>query len=336
MRPTPACAPIREINVSGRPPFAVTAVVISPVVERTPDSYALTQKIMIRRGNVPRFQGAARPTMSDYNKPAATVAAMIEAAVVKDRLPALDLLVRGALAGAYLGFVTSMAFLVAGQTGQPIVGAVLFPAGFALIVVLGLELLTGNFGIMPTGLFAGRVRLGGLLRNWVLVLVGNLLGSLVYAALFWVAATSAGHTTGAMIGDKLRALAVSKTTYYEALGWGGLLTVFVKAVLCNWMVSLGSVMGLASNSVPGKIMGAWLPIFIFVEQGFEHSVVNMFAIPVGMMLGAPVSMSQWWLWNEIPVILGNMVGALVFTGGALFLTYRHAPASEQSPAAAGR
>ncbi|MCQ8241622.1 formate/nitrite transporter family protein [Rhizosaccharibacter radicis] len=269
--------------------------------------------------------------MSDYNKPAATVAAMIDAAVIKNRLPALDLLVRGALAGAYLGFVTSMAFLVAAQTGQLIVGALLFPAGFALIVVLGLELLTGNFGIMPVGLFARRIPLGGLLRNWVLVFAGNLIGSLIYASLFWVAATSCGHTTGAAIGDKLRALAVSKTSYYQALGWAGLATVFVKAILCNWMVSLGSVMGLASNSVPGKILGAWLPIFVFVEQGFEHSVVNMFAIPVGMMLGAPVSVGQWWLWNQIPVTLGNMVGAVIFTGGALFLTYSRIAASEQTP-----
>jgi formate/nitrite transporter FocA (FNT family) len=171
-----------------------------------------------------------------------------------------------------------------------------------------------------------------VLANWVWVFIGNLIGSLLYAFLFWIAVTDAGNTTGGIIGDRLRALAASKTTAYEAFGAAGMLTVFVKAVLCNWMVSLGSVMGLASTSTTGKILGAWLPIFIFVEQGFEHSVVNMFAIPAGMMLGAHVSMSDWWLWNEIPVTLGNMVGAVVFTAGALYVTFGRNPASPQDAA----
>ncbi len=272
--------------------------------------------------------------MSDYVKPAAIVDAMVESGVVKAALPMLDLLVRGGLAGAYLAFVTSMAFLLFAQTGQFVVGALLFPAGFALIVVLGMELLTGNFAILPTALFAGRIGIGGMLRNWGLVFLGNLIGSLIYAVLFWIAATEAGHTTGGPVGDKLRALAVSKTTAYEAFGAAGMLTVFTKAILCNWMVSLGSVMGLASTSTFGKILGAWLPIFIFVSQGFEHSVVNMFAIPAGMLLGAHVTLGDWWLWNEIPVTLGNSVGAFFFTGMAFYVTYgRGARGSSQDATA---
>ena len=141
--------------------------------------------------------------VSDSVKPAAIVGSMIEAGVIKAALPALDLLVRGLLAGAYLAFVTSMAFLVAAQTGQFVVGALLFPAGFALIVVLGMELLTGNLGILPTALFAGRIGWAAMLRNWGLVFLGNLAGSLLYAVLFWIAATDAGSTTGGVIGDKL-------------------------------------------------------------------------------------------------------------------------------------
>ena len=272
--------------------------------------------------------------MSDYVKPAAIADAMVESGVVKAALPMLDLLVRGGLAGAYLAFVTSMAFLLFAQTGQFVVGALLFPAGFALIVVLGMELLTGNFAIVPSAMFAGRIGAGAVLRNWVLVFIGNLIGSLVYAGLFWIAATEAGHTAGGPVADKLRALAVTKTTAYEAFGVAGMLTVFTKAILCNWMVSLGSVMGLASTSTFGKIIGAWLPIFIFVSQGFEHSVVNMFAIPVGMMLGAPVTLGDWWLWNEIPVTLGNAVGAFFFTAMTFYVTYgRGARGSSQDATA---
>ena len=271
--------------------------------------------------------------MSDYVKPSVVVGNMIESGVVKAELPALETIIRGILAGAYLAFVTSMAFLLAAQTGQFVVGALLFPAGFALIVVLGMELLTGNLGILPTSLFAGRITGAAMLRNWMLVLFGNLIGSLIYAGLFWIAATDAGHTNGGAIASKLAALATHKTISYEAFGAAGLLTVFVKAILCNWMVSLGSVMALASTSTVGKILGAWLPIFIFVSQGFEHSVVNMFAIPMGMMFGAKVTLYDWWVWNEIPVILGNMVGAVVFTGGALYFAYARTSVSMQDVAA---
>ncbi len=267
--------------------------------------------------------------MADYIKPAQTIGNMVEAGATKASLSAGDLLVRSALAGACLGFVTSLALLIAGQTGQFVAGALVFPAGFALIVILGLELLTGNFAIMPVALFSGRITPAQLASNWLLVFIGNLAGSLIYAVLLWIAVTDAGHTTGGLIGNQLRTLAAAKTTAYQAFGAAGLLTVFTKAVLCNWMVSLGSVMGLASSSTTGKILGCWLPIFIFVEQGFEHSVVNMFAIPAGIMLGAKVGLADWWLWNEIPVTLGNMVGAVVFTAAALYLTYGRTPASPQ-------
>lgn len=260
--------------------------------------------------------------MSDYIKPEALVGSMIDSGTSKATLPAVDLLLRGTLAGAYLAFVTSMAFLIAAQTGQFIVGALVFPAGFALTVILKLELLTGNFGIMPVALLAGEIRIGAVMRNWVLVFLGNLLGSLLYAGLYWISATEVGHDGGGAVADQLRALAIHKSTAYQSLGMAGLLTVFVRAILCNWMVSLASVMGLASSSTVGKILGCWLPIFIFFSQGFEHSVVNMFVIPIGMMLGAQISFYDWWVWNEIPVTIGNLVGALVFTGGSLYFTYR--------------
>jgi formate/nitrite transporter FocA (FNT family) len=83
----------------------------------------------------------------------------------------------------------------------------------------------------------------------------------------------------------------------------------------------------------GKIAAAWLPIVTFFAQGFEHTVVNMFIIPTGMLMGAKVSIFQWWVWNQIPVTLGNIVGGLLFTGLALYATYRPAePVAAQVPA----
>jgi formate/nitrite transporter FocA (FNT family) len=121
---------------------------------------------------------------------------------------------------------------------------------------------------------------------------------------------------------QLVAVAQAKTLAYAKLGAHGMAIAVAKAILCNWMVTLGVVMALTSQSTGGKIAAMWLPILTFFAQGFEHSVVNMFAIPAGMMMGAEVSVRDWWLWNQIPVTLGNVVGGMLFTGMALQLTYR--------------
>jgi formate/nitrite transporter FocA (FNT family) len=121
---------------------------------------------------------------------------------------------------------------------------------------------------------------------------------------------------------QLVAVAQAKTLGYAKLGGHGVAIAIAKAILCNWMVTLGVVMALTSQSTGGKIAAMWLPILTFFAQGFEHSVVNMFAIPAGMMMGAEVSVRDWWLWNQIPVTVGNIVGGMLFTGMALQLTYR--------------
>src|SRR2546423_9197547 len=87
------------------------------------------------------------------------------------------------------------------------------------------------------------------------------------------------------------------------------------------MVTLGTILAFTSRSTIGKIVAMWLPITIFFAHGYEHSIVNMFVIPAGMLLGAPVSMKQWWVWNQIPVTLGNIVAGAAFTGIALWYTF---------------
>jgi formate transporter len=106
-------------------------------------------------------------------------------------------------------------------------------------------------------------------------------------------------------------------------------------MLCNWMVSLAVIAAFMSTSFSGKILAIWGPTLLFFSQGFEHAVVNMFLIPVGMLLGANVSFSTWWFYNQIPVTLGNLVGGMVFTGLAIYAAHRGAtPASAQPVATA--
>ena len=266
----------------------------------------------------------------DYNKPADVVQSMIDASAVKLKLAPMDLLIRGALSGALLGTATSFAITGAVTTHEPIIGALIFPVGFCIIVILGLELVTGSFALIPLATLEGRASPGHVIINWAWVFLGNLLGSVAYGVLLAIVLTKGGTAAPDAVGATIVKVAQAKTIAYEAAGFAGLLTAFVKAMLCNWLVCLGVVMAMTSNSTIGKIAAAWLPITIFFGQGFEHTVVNMFVIPTGMMMGAKVSVAQWWLWNQIPVTLGNIVGGFTFTGLALYLT--HKPAAKASPA----
>ncbi len=257
-----------------------------------------------------------------YVKPDAVVDNMVQAGINKAKLPIKDLLVRGFLSGALLGFATSLALTATIQTRMGIVGALIFPVGFVMIVLLGMELVTGNFALVPLALREGRITWGDLLSNWGWVFLGNLLGGMFYAVLFTLTLSPDSE-----MGKQLMAIAEAKTLGYAKLGSHGVLVAVSKAILCNWMVTLGVVMALTSQSTIGKIVAMWLPILTFFAQGFEHSVVNMFVIPAGMLVGAHVSIQEWWMWNQIPVTIGNILGGVIFTGLALHLTYRKLPAS---------
>jgi formate/nitrite transporter FocA (FNT family) len=241
----------------------------------------------------------------DYVKPADVAKTMVETGARKLALPIGDLVLRGMLSGAILGVATSLAFTGAFSTGQPLVGALIFPVGLIIIVLLGLELVTGSFALVPLPVLHGSGGGGGagaVIANWGWVFLGAIEPARIVAA------------------------AEAKTTGYAAYGLSGLVTVFVKAMLCNWMVSLAVVLPMTTTSTMGKIAAAWMPVFTFFAPGFEHSVVNMFLIPTGMMMGAKVTVADWGLWNQIPVTLGNIVGGFFFTGFALYFT--HTPAAE--------
>ena len=270
----------------------------------------------------------------DYIHPKTIIADALDMAKKKANLSVRDLLLRGFLAGAFLGYATSLALIVVSHGVPPIVGAILFPAGFVMLVLLGLELATGNFALLPLGVLTGEVRLHAMLRNWAWVYLGNLLGSVFYAVLFYLAITNCGASDGGALGDLLRQAAQKKTLAYMGLGMRGWLTAMVKGILCNWMVTLGAVLALASRSTIGKIVAMWLPIMTFFAHGYEHSIVNMYVIPAGMLLGARVSIGTWWLWNQIPVTLGNIISGAVLTGWAFYATYHAKPSLVHQKSAA--
>jgi formate/nitrite transporter FocA (FNT family) len=149
----------------------------------------------------------------DYVAPPNVMEQLTTAGTNKAKLPVRDLLVRGMLSGALLGFATTLAFTASTQLGKGIAGAIIFPVGFVMIVLLGLELVTGNFALVPLGLIERRISLSQLAANWTWVFVGNLLGCLLYAVLFVLTTTSS-----TAIGQNIVQIAAAKTTAYKAMG----------------------------------------------------------------------------------------------------------------------
>src|SRR5467141_4183879 len=263
---------------------------------------------------------ARRRCFLDYVQPTDLLSDATKAASRKASLSVRDLLIRSFLAGGLLAYATSLVFIVLSQNVAPIVGAILFPVGFVSLVLLGLELATGNFALLPMGWAAGEVSFVRMLRNLGWVYLGNLAGSLFYGLLFYLAVTNCGTAGSGAVGELMKSAAQKKTIAYMAVGLRGWETAFIKGVLCNWMVTLGVVLAMASRSTIGKVVAMWLPIMTFFAHGYEHSIVNMFLIPIGMLFGASVSLRQWWIWNQIPVTLGNLVSGALLTGLALYVT----------------
>ena len=191
----------------------------------------------------------------DYLKPPEVVAALIDSGTRKAALPIRDLLVRGALSGAILGIATTLAITAAIQTGVPLAGALIFPVGFVMIVLLNLELVTGSFAVLPMAQMAGAINLAATMRNWTWAFVGNLAGSLLFAFMLWGALTMFGDVPGGAVGERIAQIADAKTLGYAAHGGAGWAAALVKAMLCNWMVCMGVVMAVLGLMILGVSVG---------------------------------------------------------------------------------
>ena len=258
-----------------------------------------------------------------YLAPSEFVTKMIDAGESKVFMSTKDTLIRAYMAGAILALAASFAVTINVQTGQPLAGAVLFPVGFCLLYLLGFDLLTGVFTLVPLAWLDKRpgVTLGGILRNWTLVFFGNFAGALTVAVMMAVIFTFGFTQAPDAVGQKIGTIGEARTVGYAAHGAAGMLTLFIRGILCNWMVSTGVVAAMMSTTVSGKVIAMWMPIMVFFYMGFEHSIVNMYLFPSGLMLGGKFSVMDYMIWNEIPTIAGNLVGGLAFVGLTLYSTH---------------
>lgn len=252
-------------------------------------------------------------------------------------LPAGNMLVRAFLAGAYIAMGAALATV--GSTGvadflgagiaQVVLGC-LFPIGLVLVVLTGAELFTGDAMFSPMAILQGQTTFKGLIYLLVVVYIGNLIGSL-FMAYVMANGPFVSYATGTAVvtafGTRAIGIATVKVSY---AGIGGIWSVFLKGILCNWLVCLALFLGLAADEVISKIVAIWFPIMAFVATGFEHCVANMYFIPAGILTNmvagtANTDVLNWgtmWTSNIIWSTLGNIVGAVIFMAIIYYYCYK--------------
>lgn len=224
------------------------------------------------------------------------------------------------LAGAYIAFGGLLAIIIGG--GIPGIAAenpgiskflfgAAFPLGLILVVLVGAELFTGNTAYFIPNVLNKTQKLSAMLRNWLLVYVGNFIGA-VFVAYFIVYLTHIVHKTPFI--DSVHTLAISKTSHT-------FLVTFLKGIGANWLVCLALWQGMAAKDVSGKIIAIWWPVMAFVTFGFEHSIANMFFIPLAIFEGADITWASFIIDNLIPATLGNIVGGSFFVGTLYWKLY---------------
>lgn len=246
--------------------------------------------------------------------------------VAKARLPLLSMLMLGVLAGAFIGLGTLYFVIVASDPGlgfaaSRVLGGVCFSLGLLLVVVAGAELFTGN-NLIAMAWADGKVSTLEVLRNWTVVCAANFAGAAGLALLVFLS----GHAemNGGQVGRQYLAIAAAKSVM-------PLHELFFRGVLCNVLVCMAVWMALAGRSVVDKFIAIVFPVSAFVAAGFEHSIANMYIMPLAMLLkaagaalpagGEAISVAGM-LRNLAPVIAGNIVGGSVLVALVYHVIYR--------------
>jgi formate/nitrite transporter len=250
--------------------------------------------------------------------------------VAKARMATLPLLMLGMLAGAFIG-LGSMLFVIVrsdptlGFAAAQIGGGLVFSLGLLLVVVAGAELFTGN-NLLAMAWADGRITTAEVLRNWTLVCAANFVGAAGLALLVF----ASGHT-GMNDG------AIGRTVVRIALAKQGLPAweAFLRGVLCNVLVCMAVWMAMAGRSVVDKAVAVVFPIGAFVAAGFEHSIANMYLMPLAMLVQPPnaATLVTWsgMAGNLVFVIAGNLVGGSVLVGLTYHVIYERRRAPEPPP-----
>ncbi len=269
-------------------------------------------------------------------KPQEILEYTIDTGIAKANCSIKKLMILSIMAGAFIAFAAEGSNMAAFNLfadpntyglGKTLAGVV-FGTGLMLVVLCGGELFTGNTLILAC-LCDKKVSVSKMLRNWSIVYIGNLIGALFIAYLM---VQSGLFSSGA---DLLGAVTLKIAAYKVNLTF---LEAFYLGIMCNWLVCLAVWLSYGADTMAGKILAIFFPIWLFITSGFEHSVANMYYIPAGILiknselyvglagLGKDALTNLTWsgfaLSNLLPVTLGNIVGGGVFVGIAYWYAYK--------------
>jgi formate/nitrite transporter len=254
--------------------------------------------------------------------------------VKKATMPAQQILVLAAIAGAFISFGAmyyTVAVTAPGASYGPsqVLGGFVFSLGFILVVIAGAELFTGN-NLVVMAWASGDIAFRVLLRNWALVYVGNFFGCL--ASVFFVYLSGYLHGGNYQVGATAVRIALKKVDH-------GLLEAFVLGMLCNALVCLASWVSYAARTAADKVLVIIFPVSAFVAMGFEHCIANMYLVPIGMVAATDpavvaagevsaealqaLSLGVFLVKNLIPVTLGNIAGGAGLVALVYYFVYLH-------------
>lgn len=314
-----------------------TAFIASPVVSPQLFTPVIASETLYGRSVLPSHHGLRRSlnlhmivqpqaqqvtvvsTPPIQKPPAAVFTAAAALGETKARQPVWKILLLGIIAGAYIAIGALLALTVGGAVSslkdaniglaKMVLGAFGLPLGLTMVVTAGGELFTGNTLLVTAAVLSRRATLVALVKNWVASFLGNFVGSLLVVRL----AVMTGCLTGASVATAV-GLATAKVglSFWQA---------FARGIACNWLVCMGIYMSNGASDFVGKFIAVWLPVSAFVAMGFDHSVANMFLVPMGKAVGANVSWKAFLMANLLPVTLGNVVGGAVLVALVYFLAY---------------
>ncbi|MGE5592250.1 MAG: formate/nitrite transporter family protein [Betaproteobacteria bacterium] len=274
---------------------------------------------------------------------------MAQLGVTKASLPPGKMVLLGFLAGAYVALGGLLAVRASGALPKELLGSLqrlvfggVFPVGLMMVIIAGAELVTGNFMTQSLAFLDRKIGIDGVMRNWALVYLSNFTGAVFVA--FVLAYLSGIIMEPVKVGGVVTQMpwatfAVGIANAKTALPWS---QAFLRGAGCNWFVALAVWMAFSAEDIIGKMLAIWWPIMAFAAIGFEHSVANMFFVPLGIFAGGdpayvafartpqalaaqvPVLRATWKTFfsnNLIPVTLGNIVGAGLFVGMAYWYVY---------------
>ncbi len=246
----------------------------------------------------------------------------------KTKTPIAKMFVLGILAGIFIALAgvaaTVSSATLTGSVGK-LIGAAVFPGGLAMVLIAGSELFTGN-NLIIMSVLEKQATVGGMLKNWVVVYIGNFVGSILIAAL-----VVKGGTFG-LFSDAVAGSAINIAAAKVSMGFG---TALIRGILCNFLVCIAVWMALAAKDVTGKIVAIFFPIMFFVLCGYEHSVANMYFISSGLFASTDVSYlaaattsnitnltwGNFFVANLLPVTIGNIIGGSGLVGVVYWFMY---------------